>query len=254
MKKLLLSTVILSLLISCNTKETNKIYYQSNTGGSPKDSIERTKMDLEAKEFFSRSEKIPIDSIYIEHTNLDTITRNDSIIITYKSDTFYGKPTKEEKEQNQRYDDFINSLMNKPFFTEDLKMLNGKVFNENSLNSKPTLVNLWFTTCAPCIVEMPYLNELKEKYKDQVNFVSITYNSKEDVEKFLNKRAFNFTHIIDAQDFLNQKNVSQYPFNIFLDKKGIVKNVEPNIPMLQDENGNVSADISSFEKQLNKLL
>lgn len=101
---------------------------------------------------------------------------------------------------------------------------------------------------------MPYLNQLKEKYKDQVNFVSITINSKNEVEKFLEKRTFNFTHIIDEKTFLKKKNIPQYPINIFLDKNGIVKNVEGNISMIKNEDGTISADLESFEANIKKLL
>jgi thiol-disulfide isomerase/thioredoxin len=33
--------------------------------------------------------------------------------------------------------------------------LNGKKISFTELNGKPTLINFWFTTCAPCIDEMP---------------------------------------------------------------------------------------------------
>lgn len=101
---------------------------------------------------------------------------------------------------------------------------------------------------------MPYLNELKNKYQNQVNFVSVTFNNKNEVESFLQKKEFNFLHIIDGKEFLDEKNVQQYPLNIFIDKKGIVQKVEANIPMTKDENGNINADLASFESEIKKLL
>lgn len=253
MKKLLLSFLVLSL-VNCTSKEKINIYYKSVDGDSAKDSLTREKEMMEAKEFFSKADKIPIDSIYAEHTNLDTLQKKDSLIILYKTTFYYGKPSKEKREAEKAYDDFVNSLMKKPFFTKDLKTIEGKVFNQESLNNKPTLVNLWFTSCAPCIEEMPYLNELKNKYQNQVNFVSVTFNNKNEVESFLQKKEFNFLHIIDGKKFLDEKNVQQYPLNIFIDKKGIVQKVEANIPMTKDENGNINADLASFESEIKKLL
>jgi thiol-disulfide isomerase/thioredoxin len=42
------------------------------------------------------------------------------------------------------------------------------------MGERATLVNLWATWCAPCILEMPALNELQDDYRDQgLNVVAI---------------------------------------------------------------------------------
>ena len=253
MKKLFLSGLAIFIL-SSTQKETLKTYYLSETGTIPKDSLTREKDFLEAKKFFSEESKMPIDSIYINVTNLDTIVKKDSLIVIYNATFYYGKPSEEKLKTQREWDDFVTSLMNKPFLDKNFKTIDDKTLNKKSLENKPTLVNLWFTTCAPCIEEMPYLNQLKEKYKDQVNFVSITFNNKSEVEKFLKKREFNFTHIIDEREFLNGKKTPQYPINIFLDKNGIVKNVNGNISMIQNEDGTISANLESFEYIIMNLL
>lgn len=253
MKKLLLSGLAVFVL-SCTHKESVKTYYLSENGVKASDSLTREEGRMKAKKFFSESSKMPIDSIYLDVTNLDTIVKQDSIIIVYKETYYFGKPSAEKLDAQKQWDNFVQSLMNKPFLDKDFKTADDKILNQKSLNNKPSLVNLWFTTCAPCIEEMPYLNKLKDKYKDQVNFVSITFNNKIEVEKFLEKRAFNFTHIIDEKAFLKEKNIPQYPINIFVDKNGIVKNVDGNISMIKNEDGTVSADLESFEDNIEKLL
>ena len=253
MKKLLLTGLCL-FIISCNPKEISNTYFLSETGKKAVDSLTREKNRLEAKKFFAENAKMPIDSIYIGVKNLDTIVKNDSIIIIYNEVYYTGKPDKEKLKEQSEWDDFVKSLMNKPFIDKDFQTIDDKTFNQKSLNNKPTLVNLWFTTCAPCIEEMPFLNQLKEKYNNQVNFVSITFNNKNEVEKFLTKKEFNFIHLINAKDFLNTKKVNQYPLNIFLDKNGIVKFIDGNIPMTQNDDGTINADVHSFENNLKKLL
>lgn len=253
MKKLFLSGLAVFVL-SCSQKESAKTYYLSENGVKASDSLSREKNRMDAKKFFAENAKMPVDSIYIDVTNLDTIVKKDSIIIVYKETYYVGKPSAQKLGIQKEWDNFVQSLINKPFLDKDFKTADGKTLNQKSLNNKPSLVNLWFTTCAPCIEEMPYLNQLKEKYKDQVNFVSITFNSKNEVEKFLEKRTFNFTHIIDEKTFLKKKNIPQYPINIFLDKNGIVKNVDGNISMIKNEDGTVSADLESFEDNIKKLL
>ena len=58
----------------------------------------------------------------------------------------------------------------------------------NSEN-KILLLNFWATWCAPCIKEIPELIELKEKFKKSVEvyFISVDFNVKKTVPKFLKK-------------------------------------------------------------------
>ena len=59
----------------------------------------------------------------------------------------------------------------------------------SSSENKILLLNFWATWCAPCIKEIPELIELKEKFKKSVEvyFVSVDFNVKKTVPKFLKK-------------------------------------------------------------------
>tara|TARA_Y100000022_G_scaffold64875_1_gene55680 strand:- start:220 stop:729 length:510 start_codon:yes stop_codon:yes gene_type:complete len=59
----------------------------------------------------------------------------------------------------------------------------------SSSENKILLLNFWATWCAPCIKEMPELIELKEKFKKNVEvyFISVDFNVKKTVPKFLKK-------------------------------------------------------------------
>lgn len=254
MKKILLGALLTIGIIGCNQQESAKIYYQSQTGTKAYDSLTREKHRVEAKTFFSNNAKTHIDSIFISTENLDTILRQDSTIIIYKETYYVGNPSEQKLKEQEEWDSFVKSVLNKKWLDKDFKTLDDKTVTPASLNNKPTLVNLWFTTCAPCIEEMPYLNQLKEKYANKVNFISLTYNNKNEVKKFLEKRAFNFTHIINEPDFLNEKKVMQYPLNLFLDKDGIVKFVEANVSLIQNKDGSITADLVNFENNIKKLL
>ena len=55
---------------------------------------------------------------------------------------------------------------------------NGRVVNFSDFNGKVILVNLWATWCAPCIKEMPDLNELQKSFKnDDFEVILISQNS-----------------------------------------------------------------------------
>ncbi len=124
----------------------------------------------------------------------------------------------------------LNEYVNKKLPEITLTDIDGKEFSINTLNGKPTLINFWFINCAACIDEMPVLNKIYDNYKDQYNFVAITYESKERVNSFLKKQPFKFHHIVNAKSLTDQLNLKSYPANLILDKNGIVKFSENGIP------------------------
>ena len=133
----------------------------------------------------------------------------------------------------------LNS-MDKPFPEMELVNLKGESVDLEMLKGKPTLINFWFTTCAPCIAEMPILNTLYEQYQDEFNFLAITFESGAKVEKFLQKHPFSFPHIVGAQDLTDKLELTAYPTNVILDKNGVIRHAEGGIPYLFDEKGNKS--------------
>ena len=126
--------------------------------------------------------------------------------------------------------------LNKEFQFTGLRTLDNEKINSNSLKGKPTLINFWFTTCKPCIEEMPVLNSVKRTLGDSVNFIAITFDPKEKVTPFLEKHTFEFTHITDAKAFTDKLEMKAYPVNMFLDKNGIVTQIEIGLPQVMDAN------------------
>ena len=51
-----------------------------------------------------------------------------------------------------------------PDFTTDL--LSGKTFRLSDCRGRVVIINFWGTTCAPCVAELPYYEQLKVKYPD----------------------------------------------------------------------------------------
>ena len=63
-----------------------------------------------------------------------------------------------------------------PAFT--LNDLNGKKVSLSDFKGHPLLINYWGTYCAPCKIEMPWLQEFSKKYAgDGLQVVGITYDS-----------------------------------------------------------------------------
>ncbi|PWJ42506.1 TlpA family protein disulfide reductase [Sediminitomix flava] len=124
---------------------------------------------------------------------------------------------KDDFEVDYSQDNLIGQTI--PFTS--LKRLDGSELKLEDLKGKPTVMNFWFTSCAPCIQEMPALNRIKNQFKDQVNFIAVTHNSSKKVREFLKKREFNFDHVVDARKFITKGLfIDGMPEIIFLDKDG----------------------------------
>jgi thiol-disulfide isomerase/thioredoxin len=72
----------------------------------------------------------------------------------------------------------------------DLEKLKGNI----------VVINIWGTWCAPCVEEIPALNKLATKYKDQAVFIAITAEGAEKIESYLSKKPFHYKHITNRID------------------------------------------------------
>jgi cytochrome c biogenesis protein CcmG, thiol:disulfide interchange protein DsbE len=141
-----------------------------------------------------------------------------------------------------------------------LKDMNGKTLTTSQLLGKPTLINFWGINCRGCIVEMPQLNKLKEKYKERVNFVAISINPGILVQDFIKTNPFNFNILIDGYDYTtNTLKILGFPTNMFLDKNGYVREIRNMMPLRSNKisaNPGDLPDLSNeeFDKILENLL
>ncbi|MFN2100071.1 TlpA family protein disulfide reductase [Altererythrobacter sp. MF3-039] len=70
----------------------------------------------------------------------------------------------------------------------------GRSLNTGALQGQHVLVNLWATWCAPCIAEMPLLDELAADYDGRMRVVTVSQDLQgaERVEPFFAQRSFEF--------------------------------------------------------------
>lgn len=110
--------------------------------------------------------------------------------------------------------------------------LNGNTINPANLKGKIVVLEIWATWCGTCVLEIPELNSLVEKYKNDTSivFLAITDDSKTKIEKFLSDRPFAYQQIVDAK---NLKNIFQ---------PGISKEIPKHIVV--DRNSKIILDIS----------
>jgi thiol-disulfide isomerase/thioredoxin len=98
--------------------------------------------------------------------------------------------------------------------------LDGHIIGPEFTQGKTVVYNFWFTSCKPCVAEMPVLNRLSSAYRsDSVVFIGITFDDKEKVEKFLSSKPFDFTIALLPLDTIQKlKKVSLFPLTMILDR------------------------------------
>lgn len=232
--------LVILFFISYSTASFSQTEYYSTNG---KNRLTKTELDnLLLQQQEKLGDKLKGMSLVVNTTR--TETKQDSVIhyVTF------GARGAESFTSN------FSDYLEKPFPDFKLTDLKGKDITLEDLKGKPTIINFWFTRCAPCIAEMPILNKIKEEYNSDFNFVAITYETQQDVEKFLEKYDFTFNHIAGAKDFIDKMEIKTYPLNFFLDKNGIVKEVKYGIPKIKNENGEIKmGDGKKFIEILQRL-
>lgn len=145
--------------------------------------------------------------------------------------------------------------LNKPWVMPGLKTMDGQPFSMDALKGKPVLLNFWFINCPPCVEEMPVLNRFRSVFGDSIHFVAVTFDTRKDVQRFLEKHPFNFMHITDALSFTDSIGMTLFPRNIFIDRNGIVRRIENGVPFVPNIAGKlVMGDGKEFESYLRAML
>lgn len=104
--------------------------------------------------------------------------------------------------------------------------LDGSEFSPETLAAADlTVLNIWQTTCPPCIREMPELAELERELPDRVRFVTWCLDgsyAEEETRSILTDAGFEGTTIIAADgDLMTFLQTVQYtPTTVFIDSEG----------------------------------
>jgi len=180
---------------------------------------------IDAQTYKNVKEKLSLNG-KVEEIILRSVRRQDSIIITPKITVLT------QKDKNGNYIDpygEAKKLIGLRFPIEQFKKEGGSHYPKSFLEGKPTLINIWFTTCVPCIAEIPLLNSIHNDLVNKVNFIALTFERKAGVDAFLKKTEFDFMQLTDAKTQLDNLKIFAFPTNLILDKNGIVVDVYGDI-------------------------
>ena len=115
--------------------------------------------------------------------------------------------------------------LDKPLPKEQFDMINGSTKSFSDFEGSMLVINFWYINCGPCIAEMPYLNKLVEKYKDDnIKFLALSFDSKKDIEQFISEVDFKYEQGKIERAF-SYEFTPVAPGHFIVDESGIVKDI-----------------------------
>lgn len=119
-----------------------------------------------------------------------------------------------------------------------LQTTEGETISLSDYRGQAVLLNLWATWCPPCRAEMPAIQKMYEKYKDQgfiVLAINMTYqDTPTAVEPFVQEYGLTFPILLEPNgDTAAQYELRSLPSSFFIDRNGIIQEVIIGGPMAE---------------------
>ena len=134
------------------------------------------------------------------------------------------------QEQGPGMDSEASALVGQKVKDFELKDVKGKELKFSDLAGKVVVINFWFIECKPCVMEIPELNMLVNEFQNQdVVFLAIALNGKNEVKGFLKQNKFMYQVFPDGPALAEVFGIKGYPTNVIIDQKGIVQYVSTGI-------------------------
>lgn len=103
--------------------------------------------------------------------------------------------------------------------------VNNEELNTKDLVGKVVFINFWATWCPPCIEEMPSIQYLYDKFKDNNDIVFLLVDVDADLkgaQKFMEKRNLDMPLYIPNSDIPTSFLQAAIPTTVILDKRGAI--------------------------------
>ncbi|WP_455666180.1 redoxin domain-containing protein [Phocaeicola sp.] len=107
----------------------------------------------------------------------------------------------------------------------DLFDLEGKVHHLADYKGKYMLVDIWSSGCGPCIMALPEMKEISEKYKDKLTIISLSSDTKKTWERASKEHDMTWENLNDLQGMNGlyaKYGVRGIPSYIFISPEGKV--------------------------------
>ncbi len=135
-----------------------------------------------------------------------------------------GNDTLNYKEFHLLEIEFLNNLngCTAPDFSVTTINENDIILSE--LKGKIVVLNFWFTTCLPCLKEIPHLNLLTNEFdNDEVIFIGLSRDTPEKLNAFFKRFGpFEYEIIPESHEIATTYKVIGWPQSMVIDKQGKV--------------------------------
>jgi peroxiredoxin len=104
-----------------------------------------------------------------------------------------------------------------------LRSLKGEIINLSDLKGKVVLVDFFYKSCYPCMLELSKLVSLYEKYKNKglvIIGIDPIDKQEDDLKSFLAKRSVLYDVLLGGKELAKEYHISGYPAVYILDKNG----------------------------------
>ena len=136
----------------------------------------------------------------------------------------------------------------------DLPIITADGIQEKTMDpttlGRVTVINFWYTTCGPCVAELPYFDDVAQRYADEVTVVAVHGMFPTTAPKFITEEYPN-SPIVFLSDFIPEKeNATEldrtgyytmlggvnnaYPRTVIVDENGIITHVFPGAVHLEE--------------------
>lgn len=135
----------------------------------------------------------------------------------------------------------------------ELKSLDGRTVRLSDYRGKAVLLNFWATWCSPCKIEMPWFDELQNKYRSQgleVIGIAMDDAGEETVAKFVKDLGVNYT-ILMGKEALGEAygGVLGLPTTFYIDRQGRIVDQVVGLVSHSDIEDNIKKALGSGTAQ-----
>jgi thiol-disulfide isomerase/thioredoxin len=85
---------------------------------------------------------------------------------------------------------------------------------------KVSFISYWATWCPPCLAELPSIQKLYVDYGDQINFILLTNENPDIVQRFMNKKGYTLPIYFPKMETPETLDSNSLPTNYIIGGKG----------------------------------
>ena len=123
------------------------------------------------------------------------------------------------------FEEWTVCVLGKPMPAFAARSISGDSVEMSRFRGKVVVINFWFIDCAPCIAEIPAMNNLAREYSGRnVELLAMTWESPKRIkEEFLVKHKLDFRIIPVGVNVIGGLIASGFPTTFIIDGDGIIR-------------------------------